>query len=72
MITSHQDMTSLTVSERIQMAEDLWDSVRDAPEVLELTEAQRKELDRRVAAHNADPGSAIPWATLRQELLGGR
>jgi putative addiction module component (TIGR02574 family) len=42
----------------------------DAPEVLELTDAQREELDRRVAAHRADPSSAIPWETLRRELLG--
>jgi putative addiction module component (TIGR02574 family) len=64
------DFSHLTVAERIQLVEDLWDSIADAPEVLELTDAQREELDRRLAAHRADPSSSIPWETLRRELLG--
>ncbi|MDP2956389.1 MAG: addiction module protein [Longimicrobiales bacterium] len=61
----------LTVAERIQLVEDLWDSIAEAEEVLELTEAQRVELDRRLAAHRAQPGSSIPWAVLRAELTEG-
>lgn len=64
------DFSQLTAAERIQLAEDLWDSVADAPEVLELTEAQRAELDRRLEAHRSDPGAAIPWEQLRGELFG--
>jgi putative addiction module component (TIGR02574 family) len=63
------DFSHLTVAERIQLVEELWDSIADAPEVLELTDAQKAELDRRLEAHRADPDSAIPWETLRRELL---
>jgi putative addiction module component (TIGR02574 family) len=55
------DFSHLTIAERIQLVEDLWDSVAEAPEVLEITEAQRAELDRRLEAHRADPDSSIPW-----------
>ena len=65
------DFSRLTVAERIQLAEDLWDSLAEAPEVLALTDAQRDELDRRLAAHRADPEAAISWESLRQELLQG-
>ena len=65
------DFSRLTVAERIQLAEDLWDSLAEAPEVLALTDAQRDELDRRLAAHRADPDAAISWESLRQELLQG-
>jgi len=65
------DFSRLTVAERIQLAEDLWDSVADSDEVLELTDAQRAELDRRLSAHHADPSAAIPWEVFRKELLGG-
>jgi len=65
------DFEHLTVAERIQLVEDLWDSIADAPEVLELTEAQRAELDRRLEAHRETPGDTIPWETLRRELLHG-
>lgn len=72
MVKPNPDFDDLTVAERIQLAEDLWDSVRNAPEVLELTEAQREELDRRLAQHRADPDSTVSWAVLRQELLPKR
>jgi len=63
------DFSHLTAAERIQLAEDLWDSVSDAPVVLELTEAQRAELDRRLAEHRRDPGTAIPWTDVRADLF---
>ena len=63
------DFSHLTAAERIQLAEDLWDSIADAPEALELTDAQRAELDRRLAEHRADPGSAIPWEQVRKDLF---
>jgi putative addiction module component (TIGR02574 family) len=66
------DFSHLTVAERIQLAQDLWDSVADAPEMLELTDAQRAELDRRLAEHRANPDDAIPWEDLRKELYRGR
>ena len=39
--------------------------------MLELTEAQRAELDRRLEAHRETPGETIPWETLRRDLLPG-
>jgi len=65
------DFSQLTVAERIQLAEDLWDSISEAPEVLSLTGAQRKELQRRLGAHRSEPDATIPWEPLRQELLQG-
>ena len=70
---SVSDLLHLSVAERLQLVEDLWDSIAAQPEALELTEAQKEELDRRLAEHRADPGSAIPWdefqTQLRQRLL---
>jgi putative addiction module component (TIGR02574 family) len=68
---SRLDFAHLTVAERIQLVEDLWDSIADAPEVLELTDAQRAELDRRLEAHRRNPDDVISWETLRRELLHG-
>jgi putative addiction module component (TIGR02574 family) len=65
------DFSRLTVAERIQLAEDLWDSLIDAPEVLAVSDIQREELDRRIEAHRADPEAALSWESLRQELLEG-
>jgi len=71
MVKPIMDFSRLTVAERIQLAEDLWDSLAEAPEVLALTDAQRAELDRRLEARRTDPDAAIPWESLRQELMQG-
>jgi putative addiction module component (TIGR02574 family) len=51
----------LSVAERIQLVEEIWDSIAASAEQLPLSEAQRRELDRRVAALQADPANVIPW-----------
>jgi len=34
-----------------------------------LTEAQKREIDRRLAAHDANPGGAIPWEQVEAETV---
>lgn len=62
---------SLPVSERIQLVEDIWDSIaEETPErVLQLSEHERGELQARFAAHLSDPNSSIPWSEVRANLL---
>jgi len=50
------DFSNLTPEERIQLAEDLWDSLAEIPESVPLTEAQAEELDRRV---DGSPGNDV-------------
>jgi len=62
----------LSVAERVQLAEDLWDSVASSPEKIATTDAQRKELDRRLKAHAKDPSAALPWDEVRRRLKKSR
>jgi putative addiction module component (TIGR02574 family) len=59
------DFRRLSVDERLRLIGDIWDSIAEEaeadPSVLPLTDAQRAELDRRLAEHERDPGSAVPW-----------
>lgn len=58
------DLLHLSIDERIQLVEDLWDSIAaDAeakPEVLPLSDAQRAEIRRRSGAYRKNPSSARP------------
>ncbi len=42
------DITRLSPAERLELLEQLWDSLSATPNALPLTEAQREELDRRL------------------------
>lgn len=60
----------LSVSERIQLVEDIWDSIAtESPDAIGLSQYQKVELHRRLAAHRADPSTAVPWEQVRSKLF---
>ncbi len=64
------DFLDLSVAERIHLVEDIWDSIAtENPEAAALTTAQLRELQRRLDAHDQDPSSAVPWESVRSELV---
>jgi len=44
----------LSVEQRLHLVEELWDSIAADQGALELTDAQRQALDKRLAAYEAD------------------
>jgi putative addiction module component (TIGR02574 family) len=58
----------LSVAVRLDLISELWDSIPDSPEELRIPEWHRKELERRLAAADADPAGTIPWEQVRQRL----
>jgi putative addiction module component (TIGR02574 family) len=68
MSTQLSEILQLTVAERIQLAEDIWDSVAAVPEAIPLTDAQKEELDRRLQAYAANPSEGISWDELKEQL----
>jgi len=65
---SLSELLNLTEAERIQLAQDLWDSIPAGSQALPLSAEQRQELERRLAEHRANPASAIPWDEARARL----
>jgi putative addiction module component (TIGR02574 family) len=55
------DIDHLSAEERIQLAEELWNSLLDRPEQIPLTAAQEEELDRRLEAYRKDGAPGEPW-----------
>lgn len=66
--TSLSELLKLSEAERIQLAQDLWDSIPAASESLPLSMEQLEELEGRLAEHRADPASAISAAEARARL----
>ncbi len=65
------EIQSLTVSERIILAESLWDSVVAEGSEIELTDAQKLELDRRLQAFELDQDLGSSWAEVKARMLSG-
>jgi putative addiction module component (TIGR02574 family) len=68
MQTTDFDFSSLSVAERIQLAEDLWDSVVAETTDIPLTDAQKAELDRRLEDLRRNPDDAAPWDEVRDRI----
>ncbi|PHJ61998.1 addiction module protein [Nostoc linckia z18] len=62
------DISELSVSERIQLAEDLWDSILATPDEVPLSDEQKQELDRRLEMHRQDPNRGSSWQSVKQRL----
>ena len=63
------EIRKLSLAERIQLLEDVWDSIADEPDAWELTEEQKDELDRRVAAYDANPQNTFTWEEVKARLM---
>ncbi|MEW6357061.1 MAG: addiction module protein [Planctomycetota bacterium] len=66
------DVLAMPVSERILFVEDVWDTIASVPEAVPLTEAHRKELERRVEAYHRNPHAGSPWGEVKKRLRGRR
>ena len=68
MSTSIDELRKLPIPARLELVEDLWDSIAADSGKLELTDAQAAELDRRLAEHDAAPNEGVSWPELRERL----
>jgi len=68
MQTTDLDISKLSVAERIQLAEDLWESVAADTGDLPLSAAQKAELERRLADLERDPSAGEPWKDVRARI----
>ena len=64
------DIDQLTVPQRLELIALLWDSIPDSVDDLPLPESHRRELERRLAAADADPKAGSPWEEVRARLRG--
>jgi putative addiction module component (TIGR02574 family) len=59
----------MSVEDRIALATAIWDSIVAEPHPPLLTEPQRRELERRLADHAANPENVVPWEQVKAKAL---
>lgn len=62
------DYSHLTADERVELAEELWDSIAGMQDSLALTQAQAAEIDRRMECYRHDGNPGMPWADALRKI----
>jgi len=64
-----EQILELPVPERVQLAQQIWESVFEQTEHVPLTAAQRAELERRWLAFQQHPDEGEAWEDVKRSLL---
>ena len=65
---SRLDIENLSVVERIQLVGEIWDGIAAEQESLEVTEAQRIELRRRLDEYRSSREKGSSWESIKSRL----
>jgi putative addiction module component (TIGR02574 family) len=59
----------LPADQRVELAHAILESVDAELARFEQSDAFKREIDRRLAAHAADPSKAVPWEVVKARAL---
>lgn len=62
------EITALSVEDRILLVQAIWDSVAAEQGYPDLTEPQKHEPDRRIESHDRDPNNVLTWAEIKASV----
>jgi putative addiction module component (TIGR02574 family) len=63
-----EQAAKLSVNERIELVEAIWDTVHESQNELPLTAAQIALLEQRLTAYRENPQAGSPWEEVRARL----
>jgi putative addiction module component (TIGR02574 family) len=62
----------LSIPERIRLVEEIWDTIAEENEAFELSDNQKRELDRRLELAKNNPGRGRTWQEIKTEFMNSR
>jgi putative addiction module component (TIGR02574 family) len=63
------DTLDLSIPERIQLVEDIWDTIAAEADSIELTEDEKKIIDERLEAYHQNPDLGSPWEDVLKKMM---
>ncbi len=67
---SVSDLAEIPIDQRIRLVEDLWDSIAESPEEVEIPAWHKTALEKRLKAYYASPNEGLPWPEVKQRIVG--
>lgn len=66
---SATDALDLSIPERIQLVEDIWDTIAAKADSIELTEEEKKIIDARLEKYHQNPKLGSPWEDVYKRIV---
>jgi putative addiction module component (TIGR02574 family) len=63
------DTLNLSIPERIQLVEDIWDTIAAEADRVELTEEEKKLVDERLVMYHQNPNLGSPWEDIFNRIV---
>ncbi|MDJ0576479.1 MAG: addiction module protein [Xenococcaceae cyanobacterium MO_234.B1] len=64
-----EQILALSISEKLQLIEYIWDSLVVDADKIPLTQSQKQELDRRLASYQNLENQGESWEVVKQRIL---
>ena len=64
-----EEAKKLSIAERLVLVEEIWNSIAEENGSFELSEDQKRELDRRIESLRQDPSQGRTWEEIKSEYL---
>jgi putative addiction module component (TIGR02574 family) len=63
------DTLELSTPEKIQLIEDIWDTITAKASSIELTDAEKSIIDKRLEKYHQSPESGSPWEDVYKRIV---
>ena len=64
-----QQASILDIEDQIELVEAIWNNIVSRGAAPSLTDAQKTELDRRLADHLMNPNDVVSWSEVKADAL---
>ncbi|HHE65272.1 MAG TPA: addiction module protein [Bacteroidetes bacterium] len=61
-------INKLSVSERILIVEQIWDSIALSKERLPISDEQKEDLEKRINDYQRNPMDGVSWAVVKEKI----
>ena len=69
-LTIPPEIRDLPVPDRMALVEQIWDSIAEDQAEFQLTNAQKTELDRRLARRESSGPRGSDWGDVKRRIVG--
>ena len=63
------DALRLSIPERIQLVEDIWDTITNETDAVELSAEEKRIIDERLEAYHKNPDLGSPWEDVYKRIV---